>query len=104
MKFKVGDVCVWKACLCRPLLGPSGHVGKECTIISIDPTDRDGAFYETNLPASTSGRASTPQAWACDNCLELKQPPPQREALGEWELCPWQPIREQTVLSAQSVK
>jgi hypothetical protein len=24
-------------------------------------------------------------------CLRKIEPPPQREELGEWELCPWQP-------------
>lgn len=89
MKFKVGDVCVVVPCPCRTG-SPSVHVGKECRVLSIDPNDRSGAFYETDIP-STAGHPLYRNCWACDTCLELKKPPPSREQLGDWELCPWRP-------------
>lgn len=91
MKFKVGDVCIWQDCPCRPGVPVCHTNGDECTIISVDPTDKDGAFYETDSPATGHDRFWT-NCWACDNCLILK-PPPKREELGEWDLCPWRPER-----------
>lgn len=96
MKFKVGDVCIVRSCRCYDG-EPHYYAGKETTVISVDPIDRDGLFYELDLPCIDAPPWATYQrAWACDNCLELKKPPEadrKREEVGEWELCPWHPER-----------
>lgn len=88
MKFKVGDVVITKRC-------PHGgsHIpGRECTIITVDPLDPNGTFYETDISAGPAWQ-HTPYHnwWGCDGCFELKGLPEKKEALGEWELCPWRP-------------
>ena len=96
MKFKVGDVVVTKACVCRPDLraelhrmGHVGHpIGTECTVIGVNPASN----YPYQLDLIAGSRLGNVHCWACENCIEFKpRPPPPREELGSWELCPWQP-------------
>jgi hypothetical protein len=87
MKFKVGDVVVTKVCRHGT---PSGPMGRECTIRSVDPDDPNGIFYETDIPCEGGG--PYPYWWGCENCFELK--PPRRQEIGKWESCIWQPSPE----------
>ena len=87
MKFKVGDVVITRVCQHGAASGP---IGKECTILSVDPGDPNGIYYETDIPYN--GPGPFPFWWGCDNCFELKKPPAQE--VGKWESCVWQPSTE----------
>jgi hypothetical protein len=78
----VGDVCV----VVRSVL-PQYPVGSEIIVLEIlAPGDDEfpGCCYVID-------RAPGAIVVASAQCLRKKRPPSIREALGEWELCPWRP-------------
>lgn len=79
MKFKVGDP-VW--CRCERYDHPHGWFAGVVT----GHTELVWAPYNVTIDGITHS--------AAEEHLRPRRPPPkeqQREQLGEWELCPWQP-------------
>lgn len=92
MKFKVGDVCIFRRCAAHA--GREFRIvdGTELTLISVNPIDPNGLVYETDFLVANPSPGYSKNMWSWECCLELKRPPAQqREQLGEWELCPWRP-------------
>lgn len=88
MNFKVGDVCEihsldgWRA----------AYNGTECCIAG-GVADRYGDMSKKIKMCYRIHCALDNQFWLIEpQYLRLKQlPEPQRQELGEWELCPWRP-------------
>jgi hypothetical protein len=81
-KFTVGEVAIITNSSMREF-----PVGSEVTILEVS-----GNLPPMQYLVHTDAHGT--RIYASDNCLRKKQPPDnqrQREAIGEWELCPWRP-------------
>ena len=88
--FKVGDVCVIVNSITH-----AENIGRHCTVTSeLYQWWCMGVNWSVHDIVSENGEAYR----AHPDCLRKIEPPKppdeQRQELGEWELCPWQPKRE----------
>jgi len=101
-KFEVGEVAIF----CNPR---SRHCGDEVTIAGplhrcrVTFAESGGQIiaevYEIEAPVSW-GAAPTGRWVARPSSLRKRRPPPKREEVGEWDLCPWQPERRESTVKA----
>lgn len=96
-KFQVGDVCE----IVRNFnIGTHYCNGRECTIVSIGAhvgCHSKGPMGHCHFDCHVTVAGCGPQVFCCEfACLRKKPPPADRQQLGRWDLCPWQPkkVRE----------
>jgi len=99
MNFKIGDVCIG-----QNARWDFSRNGMECVIVG----ELELRTYWTNSECTKSDTGMCYEVeWADGEIgcgrpdqLRLKKPPapPERQQVGEWELCPWKPGLRQTVL------
>jgi hypothetical protein len=80
MNFKVGEIAIITFSVV-----PEFPIGTEVTILG---------FGERGLPEGCQYliyRRGRTRYFANDYCLKRKDPPADREPLGSWNECPWQP-------------
>ncbi len=77
--FAVGEVAVIAVSYL-----PEFPVGMEVTVLRVHGAP--GSEFEYVIHESRHDVVC-----ASRRCLRKKRPPPKREEVGDWELCPWQP-------------
>lgn len=81
--FKVGDLCEIIEDAFRRT-----RVGRQCTVMS---DLRPHPHYSYIMIHDIVLQGDSEILWAQPECLRKITPPPKREDVGEWDLCPWRP-------------